>query len=348
MKKLAIKLIPSIILVNCLFSCSSFKICLDQSGIREIAGYIMNNYKTGTKEELKDYMADLNFLSETNTYNPESIKIQPLKKWNLTRKDITQQRLEFPSCLKFDDVKTDTAVFYFYRKAELSNQNIILWIPGFGVSDFAFQFIRKFFNEELDSGYSILFYNIPYHLERIQPGKKAGEGFFTADTERNLETVRISLCEIRTALSYLNSEGITNISGWGGSVGAALLWLTSIHIKFDHMALMIPIVDWNTIVFNPGLKTVLNRNEKEGLSDGLIRSAYNYISPINYPSLTPEGRIQVLYAEYDQLSPERNVLEFAGKWGITNIHGYDESHGSILIDDRMYNDYSEFLKEMQK
>lgn len=335
-----------ILLLASLASCTFMKITLDQWGIEDIAESILQDFNTDEPQELKNYLQDFTLRREKDLDTSAEIQVGSLQTWQLEG-DLIQERITFPSPIKKSDGSFDTAVFYLYRKGSLKSGRVIVWIPGFGVSDLAFRFIKTFFYNELEAGYSVLFYNIPYHLERIEEGRKMGEGLFTADNRRNLETVRQMLYEVRVAVKYLEDQGVSSLSGWGGSIGAALLWLSSGSITYRHMTLMIPIVDWNSIIFHPRMAEVITKMKDAGLSEELIRKAYTRINPMHYPTKTDPERIQILCAEHDQLTPESKIHDFAQKWNIGNVHCYDQSHSSILISGQIYEDNMRFLKQLK-
>ncbi|NQU63322.1 MAG: hypothetical protein HQ517_03415 [SAR324 cluster bacterium] len=239
---------------------------MDESGIKNIAGSILNDTQNESMQELETYLSTDHTKSSYQVGPLSRIKKKPLTHWLLDDIPI-QQELSFPSTLKRKNGDPDTAIFYLYSNTGLRRQKVILWIPGFGVSDLAFRFIKTFFINELNAGYSVLFYNIPYHLNRIEDGDEMGEGVFTSNNQKNLELVKHVQYEMRTAVNYLNSENVKSISGWGGSVGAAYLWLASETIHFDHMTLMIPIVDWTTIIFHEHMQEVVKRMNSAGVSE---------------------------------------------------------------------------------
>lgn len=340
--KLSLKILLVIIVLFTIFviiirNSSTVKILVDNSGLKDISEMVLKNSNSDTKVELENYISTFNILPKKCE---RKINITPLKKWRLENKNLIQEQLEFSSC----DNK-DKAIFYLYRKGELKNQKVILWIPGFGVSNKAFYFIKKFFEAELSKNYAILFYNIPFHLNRIPKGKKMGEGLFNLKITDNFKVIKNSISEINTIVNYLKSKEIKSISGWGGSIGGNILLLSSINIKYEHLALMIPIIDWNTVIFNKHLKEIINKLNKNGLDNDLIKKAYKKLSPINYKTLTNPKNIFLMYSKYDQLTPKKDMLNFAKQYNITNIKSYDESHATILLESDVYKDYSKFLKK---
>ncbi len=316
---------------------------LDKAGLSAITQMMQDDFNLSKPGEFLNFMQNIRSFHPATPPDFSQFHFEELRHWKLAHHHLNQQKLTFPSFFRKSNDPEDRAVFYLYSKGSLKGKKMVLWIPGFTVSDFFFPFIKKWFNIALDHDYNVLFYNIPCHLERILRGKHNGEGLFTASAIGNIETIYNSLLEINSALAYFKKQGVASFSGWGCSVGGTLLLLASTYEMFDHMALTIPIVDWNTILFNPYLKKVIKANIKTGYSKGMIDFTYSLISPIHYRSLVDPARIQLLYGQYDQLSPEKTILKFARSWKIKNVHSYPDSHGSIVFNKNLFQDYSCFL-----
>lgn len=268
----------------------------------------------------------------------------PPKAWLLSGKDLRQERFTIPSISALRGGVRDDAVFYLYYRGRLSGKRAILWIPGYGVSDFAFGFIRKFFAAELDHNYAILFYTLPGHLERIPKGEKTGEALLSADPAVNLQTVSIVMGELEAGMKRLRERGISGFDGWGGSMGAAFLMLLAEQETFGHLVLMIPVVDWNSILDSPPMKPVRERLSSAGYPDELLRSAYDAVSPASRRGKILAGRVLIQYARFDRLTPESLTLDFARSRAFRAI-GYDDSHSTILLDPKVAEDYRKFLDE---
>jgi len=336
-----------LILLALISGCTSLKIWLDRRGIDDVADLILNDFRPESEHDLKSYLEQIDTIQANQTLPVSQIVIEEQDHWLL--EDVPLQRkLIFPSPIKLKNGESDRAIFYLYSHKELEGQKVILWIPGFGVSDFAFRFIKNFFISELNAGYAVLFYNIPYHLNRIEEGKEMGEGLFSGNNQQNLELIAKVQSEIVTVISYLEQKKVASISGWGGSIGAAFLWIASGSYHFGHMTLMIPIVDWTTLIFHDGMVRVVEKMNAAGISNDLIQRTYHQVNPINIPTMTDPKNIQILYSRYDQFTPQEIIIEFARKWNIDQLHSYDESHASILINGQMYEDNQLFLENLYR
>jgi hypothetical protein len=352
MKYINIKnIIPLYLLSFLIFTaCSYPQIMLDKWSEKDLVKDILKNYDSGNLDSLKTFIGNFSLEKETLPLFDSCIKVDDEPRWKLEQPKgikLIQERISFPSLILKNN-KKDTAYFYIYRKGDFKDRKVIIWIPGFRVSDFAFKFIKRFFQIELLLNYDIVFYVPPYHLERKISGMKDGDGFFTANTQHNLIVLLNMTREIRTVYKYLETKNVKNISAWGGSTGASSLLIASNIEKFDHLNLMIPVVDWaNMAIDNPMMKEINLRLEQSGFADSLLRKAYSLVSPVNYRPLTSEDRIQIQNSTYDQLIPPYIIDSFCKRFQIRKHFEYKTSHGTILLSNNMFHDYETFLDSLK-
>jgi hypothetical protein len=337
-------------------SCVSFKKSIDNGSLRDLVHQVLADSgsgsavpgfpESGKPAALEKYLSVFS-LSGSPAVTPDKIIREPFSRWKLSGKasggGVTGELLHFQS-----SASEAPAFFYFFHGESWSGKKAILWAPGFGVSDFAFVFIRRFFGMELSRDWAVLVWVPPFHLERQSKGKKAGEGIITLNPQDLMGTMASSVRELSAAVAWLESIGVTRIGGWGGSFGAANILLLATYYRFDHLSLMIPLVDWSTPWKNPELEPLRLRYASEGYTDSLLSRAFRAISPVGRKPLTPPGRLQVLYARYDQLTPETVTASWAESLGPgADVRRYNQSHGSILLDGALYRDYAAFLDAMK-
>ena len=328
---------------------------MDNSGLKDAARNMIkavDMYHGGTvsePQELVLFLKDYDPLGKAGNQAPEAEVVSaPLDRWHLStaRNPVQEEKLTFPSYSPIRGGVRDDAVFYLYYQGSLVGKRVILWVPGYGVSDFAFRFIRKFFQAALDRDYAVLFATIPGHLERVKPDEKAGEGLLSADPKVNLETVAEAVGELKTGMDYLRSRGAASFGGWGGSMGAAFLLLLSKEEQFTHLTLMIPVLDWTTIMSKAEMKPVAARLAAAGYDSALVKQAYDTVSPAFTASSAAPDRILLLYARQDQLTPESVTIDYAKARSISRVLSYDESHSTILLNSHMFKDYGDFLDSL--
>ena len=334
-----------------LVGCASVQRWIDKSSLEKTVQQILQEPLTGNPATLRAFVDTFDLEKATLPLPEAHFTIRPLDHWVLsksTQGPITAAQIRFPSALRQGGA-VDSAIFYLYRTSELREGKVILWVPGMGVSNLAFRFIRRFFQTELDQGYAVAVYVPPFHLERRVPGKENGEGFFSADPLANLDVILNMVRELRTMKDYLSQQGVKTIGGWGGSMGASALLLLASLQPFDHLCLMIPVVDWRTVACdNPSLQPVTAKLFDLGYDRALLNKAYCLLSPVNYTVQILPSRIQILYAREDQLTPEAVTLDYAQKIGVARIKGFARSHATILLTPSLYKDYEWFLKNLEK
>ncbi len=152
-----------------------------------------------------------------------------------------------------------------------------------------------------------------------------------------------SVKELRTVYNYLKDEGAVSIGAWGGSMGGALAFMLQSLEIIDHLAVMIPVLDWNTFI-TP--EEIYPCYEEEGFSKETLKKAYSLISPVSYPLTIQPGRVQIEAALYDQLNPVWSIRNYAKNNGIKDFHTYKAGHALILLDKKIYRDYALFLERL--
>jgi hypothetical protein len=117
--------------------------------------------------------------------------------------------------------------------------------------------------------------------------------------------------------------------------------------EFDHMSLMIPLVDWRTLWNSPTLEQTRLLFASAGYSEAIMKNLLGAISPMGHIPTTSAKRIQFLYASYDQLTPAETILEYGHSLGTVEFQPFNESHGTILLNNGVYRDYEDFLNRME-
>lgn len=332
-----------------LSSCEYLQKQVDLSGIEDMKEKIFADFDTGNPKSLKHFVDSLNLDKNSKPLFADKINTRDRQKWTLSSKmgdSLIEETLTFPSLL-LKYIPKDSATFFVYRISEFKGSKTILWIPGFGVSDKAFYFIKKIFLAELKRGYNLVVYIPPYHLGRKLPDKENGDGFFTADMQKNLIVNFEELREIRTICRYLKNQGVKEISAWAGSMGASTLLLSTKFVKYEHICLMIPVVDWNDIIFNNRhFAPIADSLIAHGFKRTDISNALKKMSPLNYALDLPKNTF-VQYAKYDQLNGQNSIHKFIVEYGLDNVKSYKTSHATILLSPSLYEDYGMFLDSIQ-
>ncbi|MCD6395905.1 MAG: hypothetical protein J7L71_00060 [Spirochaetaceae bacterium] len=339
------KYIFYLLLFLILASCSSIQTNIDKTSLNKNKKQILKDFSPGNPADLQSYIEkfDLN----EKTFIPKSVELKSVKEltsWHIkTKKDINYEKWTFDSPFYNLDIPGD-ALFYVMQQKPWENSKVILWIPGFGVSDMAFTFLKRFFTSEIEAGYNIVIYIPPYHMDRQKKGEAAGNGLLSSSPLDNVKKMVNSVKELRTAYRYLENRKVRSISMWGGSMGGAFALMLQSLEGFDHLSLMIPVLDWNSFI-TP--ESVLPQYLEAGFDKNLIQAAYALISPVNYKLTIPPEKVQVEAAELDQLNPIDEIKNYCTVNKIKNFSIYPSGHATILLYKDVYRDYEKFLLSLQ-
>jgi hypothetical protein len=351
-----------------LSSCAALGRRIDRSSLKTISERISEDFSPGEPEELRDFVysfdSELHFSPSYPDGDVHSaiVRGRPPERWLLGDKvetALVERRYVFEGTFPLErqpgsgggDAKVRDAVFYRYEHAGGDASGTVVFLPGLGVSDFAFRFIHRFFVDIIEEGWDLVIYVPPFHLERAGgTGDGGDDSHFRIVTDRIQRNIRYQAAmvrEVRMMLGLLREEGAGPLAGWGGSMGAATLLLTDPFERWDHLALMIPVVDWNVVLTNDiCMERCVEKYGDAGFERRLIEQAYGLISPVGYPLQTSPERVLVQIARRDQLIPPRFIRSYSEERGIERIEEYASSHSMIVLNREVYRDYAGFLAEM--
>ncbi len=337
---------PVLIIVSVFFllSCRSVQVGIDRYSLNRNKNAILEDFSPGSPDQLNQYISgyDLNILTGVEE-NVRPSEIIPLNTWQIkTEKKIDYRKWIFSSSFFKEEVPGDS-VFYVYQQNPWRDSKVILFVPGFGVSDFAFRFLKNFFTLVIDEGYNIVFYIPPFHMDRQEEGKPGGSGLLTSKPLDNVQKLTNSVKEIREVYRYLKNQNVRSIGLWGGSMGGAFSLLLQSMESFDHLALMIPVIDWNSFI-TP--ETVMVRYNEKGFKEEIIKEAFSLISPVNFELKIARDRVFIQAAEFDQLIPVNDIIKYSAENSIDNLNIYPAGHATILLHSSIYEDYGGFLASL--
>jgi hypothetical protein len=294
--------------------CRSLQVAVDQGGLADNAAAIVADPATPDPAALQAFLAadDLARDSAPRVGDADITVTPGRTTWSLGEvTNVIEETLRFPSTARPPGHPSSTAVAWSWRKGAWGERPVVLWLPGARVSEDAFVLLQHFFRAALAADFDVVAWVPPHHMVR-------------------------------------QVEAQTDIGLWGGSLGGSVAWLTAAVEPVDHLALMIPIVDWRTMVLQPAeMAGVGQRLTALGFSSTLQAQALLAGSPVSYRVPLPSQRLHLRYARFDQLTPEETTLAIARQAGIDDVAGFERSHASILLTPAVVSDYEAFLRRMR-
>jgi pimeloyl-ACP methyl ester carboxylesterase len=174
-------------------------------------------------------------------------------------------------------------------------------------------------------GVNAVMFELPYHGKRKPTAPGAVRNFISEDLFRVVEATRQSLCEVRSLVAWLKSQGITQTGIWGVSLGA---WLAALVSGMDDnvafAVFMTPIVEMDRALcelpFCAPIYRVLKNSS--GRLDHLNLGSH-------LPRCRPDG-VLIIKAEYDLFAPGRTVETFWQACEQPEIWRLPHGHISVL------------------
>jgi acetyl esterase/lipase len=328
-------------------ACAPLQRAVDRQGLADNAALLMADESLSPPSTL---VAVLAAPTGDGPARAPDVMVTTRDRWVMATVDgrqIINEIGRFQSFIRSGAREANVGAVDIYRHGALGERPVILWVPGRGFAAIGLPFFQAMYERILARGYDLVVWIPPYHLMRQQDGADAGDGFLRVDVADNVQVFQRMTHELEAIVAWLHGQGVTTVGGWGGSVGGALLWQASATVPFDHLALMIPILDWRSFARDPPeMQSVQQRLHDAGYSDALLDEAYRRTSPAGVTSLVDPGRILLQYARSDQLTSEALSLDFARRHGILRVIGYERSHASMLLTPSLYSDYAAFLDDV--
>ena len=349
-------LLLGLALATALTSCVAFQEGVDRDGIRSNARSLVERYQSQTTAGVQSYLDTVSAPWRGHTM-PDDLRLEsgnPRPIEHPRGDGLVHETLRFTSDFgrgESDDLSelVKEGQFFIYRsEAGYDGQNAVLWLPGLGFSDLALRFVDEFFDAILEEGYILVVYIPPFHLNRLPDGG-ANNDLLHPGVVESVERFRAITHEIMTGYQWLKDQGVGRIGAWGGSIGAAALLLAGQAVDLDHLAMMIPILDFRTLIpLHPDMHPYLEQLASDGLTSDLVMQAYRHISPVAYPLPVLPERTLILAAEHDQLTPLPVITGYANMHSIDAYEIFPNSHATILLRGRVYERYREWLGELTR
>jgi hypothetical protein len=123
---------------------------MDDAGMEDIAGSLIRDYNPGKPEDLIAYLNGTTLDTSMAPIDLNTISITTLDRWRIEHPlghKLIQEKIAFPSQIRDGMGEVNRAIFYLYRRGDLSGRKVIIFMPGMGVSDLAFYPLGRYFDE---------------------------------------------------------------------------------------------------------------------------------------------------------------------------------------------------------
>jgi pimeloyl-ACP methyl ester carboxylesterase len=274
----------------------------------------------------------------TRVVAPPEVSIRPLEKHRIDGDEgLVQEELTFQSRFQLQYAESDLARAYVYRRGELGERPVVLWSPGQSTSDTSFGALVPYLRRILSRDVDVVFFVPPYHLERTPAGYASGDAFLATDFPDHIQAFAQALSDMRGLVAWLRAQGVSQIGAMGSSMGSwILLRLATWDDSFAFLSVIVPVVRWELLMFQPEMAPIRERLLANGLSAEEAIRAYRALDPTPMRPKVPRGRISVYYGRYDRIAPAPAILQWAERWGIRRVRGFDRGHALMFFSPTLF------------
>lgn len=171
---------------------------------------------------------------------------------------------------------------------------------------------------------------LPEHLSRRLPGRRAGEGFVTLDARRMLPALYYAVFETEWVRRGMAEALGLPVGVLGASIGG---WLACLHVLLFEPAfvcLVSPAANPPYIFMHTDLFDGLRRPLSEPQLD-VLAAILGALDPVEREPLLPGRLISILTGRHDLITPYESVSAFAGNAGARPLKVVPHGHFSILF-----------------
>ena len=164
------------------------------------------------------------------------------------------------------------------------------------------------------AGYETYIFTLPYHGARsVEPTNRVANDFLNADLGVVIRSVRQSVCDLRSLISFLSYNGAKEIHLIGVSLGSPIVALAgAFDSSVSSCSLLLTAGDFAEIVWL-GRATRHIRAEFEGhIALGQLQKVWAIISPSNFIDRLLERNVPLLIinGKRDEVVPIRTARRF--------------------------------------
>lgn len=191
-------------------------------------------------------------------------------------------------------------------------------------------------------GIGVAALSLPYHGERIMPGRPSGWGFVRADLGHTSRAIAASAAETMALARHLREEaGAERLLGLGMSLGGAAVGLAAaLGAPFDGLG-FIAAVDNPASFYATGRNREARRATLEAHGYGIARvaEAFRPFAPSEYPAPLPPEALRFAIPPQDLVVPALTQEAWRRAWGGREVtlpwHGHGTALASALVAERV-------------
>lgn len=154
---------------------------------------------------------------------------------------------------------------------------------------------------------------LPFHALRSARDRRGPPPFPGADPRFTNEGFRQAMFDLRALVAFLRGRGVPSVGVMGMSLGG---YTTSLLATVERgLSFAVPIIPLASLADFARDQGRLGQGEQARLQHAALEEANRIVSPFARPSLVPPGRVLVVAAEADRITPPAHAERLARHFG---------------------------------
>ncbi len=253
-----------------------------------------------------------------------------------------QHRFRFPSPLPCPWPANNIVYGKFYRCAQdWQGRPTVILLHGWNAElgyQLSFPFLARYMAR---CGLNTMILLLPYHGRRKPHQADAIRNFLSDDLLRVLQATQQAVAEIRAAIGWLASEGVSRIGLWGISLGSWLAGLTACHeTRVTALLLETPVIQMDRVIAEARFCEKVRATLRHDLPN---------LAPLNLVSYRPiplPEQILLIACQHDLFASRDTITELARAWDNPAVRWAAHGHISALLSLRIARQAIDWLDDV--
>lgn len=264
---------------------------------------------------------------------PEGMPCVKFKKSDLGD-GVLQERFTFPSVYQSPHPENNVVHGLADLHARGRSRAAMIIVHGHAMRNFTM--FERYSRPAARGGLDVYYLSLPYHMARTPKGTWSGQLSLNANIEGTAQAFRQGVKDVRSLITWIQSERNVPIILLGVSLGAYTACMTA--VVDNRPSTVISILGGGSLAQLIWDGYQMNRSkrqlERRGVTYEQLEQYWRLLGPANWQPKMARDRVLMFAGEYDPIVTPANVNRLWRAWDHPAIHWYAAGHASIAIYNR--------------
>jgi len=247
---------------------------------------------------------------------------------------VLQERFTFPSVFRSPYPENNVVHGLANLHARGKSRAAMIIVHGHAMRNFTM--FERYSRPAAKGGMDVYYLALPYHMQRAPKGTWSGQYSLNADIERTAHAFRQGVQDVRSLITWIQSQRDAPIILLGVSLGAYTACMTA--VVDDRPKTVISVLGGGSLAQLIWDGYQMNRSKRQleahGVTFEQLEQHWSLLGPSNWQPKMARDRILMFAGEYDPIVTPANVNRLWRAWDHPAIHWYAAGHASIAVYNR--------------